>query len=36
MTQIITDIIFPLVAGIALAALSRCLDLSCFDKEDDQ
>lgn len=36
MTQIITDIIFPLVAAIALAALSRNLDLSTLDREDDQ
>lgn len=36
MTQIITDILFPLVAGIALAALSRTLNLSSLDREDDQ
>jgi hypothetical protein len=36
MSQIILDILFPLVAGIALAALSRCLDLSSLDREDDQ
>ena len=36
LTEIILNVIFPLVAGIALAALSRNLDLSSLDREDDQ